>query len=148
MAKSGVAIPSAPIEPRTYQLLIALAASAQITVGRLGRFDFPAGYYCYTGSARRNLEARVARHLAVDKALRWHIDYLLAAPGAQVVGIRRLSEAECDVNGRGGGVVLVCGFGASDCRAGCGSHLKYLGGERPADADWEPPRLEVRRRDR
>ncbi len=111
----------------TYQLLIELPRAARLAVGRLGVFDFPAGRYVYTGSAKRNFEARIARHLRADKALRWHIDYLLAAPGARVVGVRRSSRGECALNATTGGRVVVAGFGASDCRAGCGSHLKWRG---------------------
>ncbi|WP_211364255.1 GIY-YIG nuclease family protein [Propionivibrio limicola] len=112
--------------PRTYQLLIDVASPVRVSIGRLGTYDFPAGLYCYTGSALRNFEARIRRHLAKEKKLRWHIDYLLAAPGVCVREVRRLAEPECEVNQRLIGEVLVPGFGASDCRAGCGSHLKRL----------------------
>jgi Uri superfamily endonuclease len=111
----------------TYQLEIDLAAPVRVAVGRLGVFDFPAGSYIYTGSARRNPEARVARHLRREKKLHWHIDYLLAAPGARVTGVVRHAGAECAVNRLVAGARVAPGFGASDCRAGCGSHLKYLG---------------------
>ncbi|WP_447859125.1 GIY-YIG nuclease family protein [Nitrospira calida] len=113
--------------PHTYQLLITLAAPRRIRIGRLGTFHFPAGRYVYTGSARRHLDARLSRHLSRTKTRHWHIDYLLAAPGAWVVGVRRFSEPECARADRTRGRVLVPGFGARDCRAGCGSHLKYLG---------------------
>lgn len=99
----------------------------RVCIGRLGEFDFPAGDYVYTGSARRNLEARIARHLRRDKRLRWHIDYLLAAPGVTVGEVRRSDVAECVLNQATAGRVPVPGFGASDCRQGCGSHLKFLG---------------------
>lgn len=111
----------------TYQLAIVLAAPAWVEVGQLGVFDFPAGRYVYTGSARRGLEARIARHLRRDKRLRWHIDYLLDAAQARVSGVERFPGAECAVNQRTAGEVVVTGFGASDCRAGCGSHLKFVG---------------------
>jgi Uri superfamily endonuclease len=111
----------------SYQLEIALAMPVRLQVGRLGMFDLPAGRYVYTGSARRNLEARIARHLRREKSLRWHIDYLLGIPEAEVVGVTRHAEAECALNRLTHGRVLVPGFGASDCRAGCGSHLKFLG---------------------
>jgi len=110
----------------TYQLLIELAQPVRVVIGRFGEFDFPAGRYVYTGSARRNFEARLARHLRTEKILRWHIDYLLAAPGTRVVEVRRSASAECALNRRTRGRVLVPGFGASDCRAGCGAHLKFL----------------------
>ena len=116
----------APPAAQTYQLLIELARPLRIAVGRLGTFDFPAGQYVYTGSARRNLEARVARHLAPLKKMHWHIDYLLAAPGVRVLEVRRFSAAECAVNQALSGRIVVAGFGASDCRSGCLSHLKKL----------------------
>ncbi len=111
----------------TYQLLIHLARPARLRIGALGVYDFPAGRYVYTGSARRNFEARIARHLRRVKRLRWHIDYLLADPGAEVVDVVRSSLSECELNQRNGGNIVVAGFGAGDCRAGCGSHLKYWG---------------------
>lgn len=111
----------------SYQLLIELAVPVQVTVGRLGTFDFPAGRYVYTGSARRHLEARIRRHLSVHKRLRWHIDYLLAAPGVRVFDVRRSVRPECELAQSVGGRVVVPGFGASDCRSGCGSHLRWLG---------------------
>ena len=116
-------------EPRsvTYQLLIRVEGDREVRVGRLGTFTFPAGRYVYTGSARRALEARVARHLSRTKRLRWHIDYLLAAPGVAIESVRRFATPECAANQAVGGRVQVVGFGASDCRAGCGSHLRFLG---------------------
>ncbi|MFN6962095.1 MAG: GIY-YIG nuclease family protein [Rhodocyclaceae bacterium] len=111
----------------TYQLLIEIAHPVRVRIGRLGTFDFPSGHYIYTGSARRNPEARIARHLRREKALRWHIDFLLAAPGVRILEVRRFAETECVINQATPGAVPVPGFGASDCRAGCGSHLKCVG---------------------
>lgn len=111
----------------TYQLAIVLTEPASIVIGKLGAFDFPAGRYVYTGSAKRNLEARIARHLLHEKRLRWHIDYLTSTFGAVVTSLGRFTQTECALNQQTPGTVLVRGFGASDCRAGCGSHLKYLG---------------------
>ena len=111
-----------------YQLVIDVIQPLTCVVGRHGEFAFPAGRYVYTGSARRAFEARVARHCTRgDKRLRWHIDYLLEAPGVSVVKVVRSGRAECVLNKGVGGSVLIAGFGASDCRAGCGAHLKYLG---------------------
>ncbi len=118
------------LPPRTYQLHIHIAAPLLIEVGRLGRFLFPAGEYRYTGSAKRHFEARVARHLRREKTLRWHIDYLLLAPGVSVSTVLRSSEEECALNQSTPGEIVAPGFGASDCRRGCGSHLKYLGAAR------------------
>ena len=111
----------------TYQLAIELRRSIELQIGRLGRFRFPAGRYVYTGSARRNIEARIARHLRSEKRMHWHIDWLLAAPGVKVLAVRRSDEPECPLNQQAGGTIVAPGFGASDCRSGCGSHLRYFG---------------------
>jgi len=111
----------------SYQLWIALRRPLDIEVGRLGVCRFPAGVYVYTGSAKRNLEARIARHCRKDKTLRWHIDYLLAEDGVELVCVGRSTRTECGLNRGTGGSVIVPGFGASDCRKACGSHLRYLG---------------------
>jgi len=111
----------------TYQLNIELARPAQVTVGALGNIRFPAGRYIYTGSARRAMEARIQRHLAASKKCHWHIDYLLALPAAQITRVRRYKMPECRKNQLTAGEIVAPGFGASDCRHGCGSHLKYLG---------------------
>ena len=115
----------------SYQLLIDVARPLRLVIGRLGTFEFAAGRYVYTGSAKRALEARIARHLRQHKTLRWHIDYLLAAPGVRVTGVVRSRRAECAENRTVRGSIPAPGFGASDCRAGCGAHLKFLGRRPP-----------------
>ena len=114
-------------EAISYQLVIEARAPVRCVVGRLGAIEFPAGVYVYTGSAKRNLGARIARHRRSDKRLRWHIDYLLAAPGVNITKVVRSQRDECELNQATRGQVLFPGFGASDCRAGCGAHLKYRG---------------------
>lgn len=111
--------------PITYQLKITLSKPVRLIVGKLGSYDFPAGEYIYTGSARRNIEARIARHLGKNKKLKWHIDYLLATEEASITEVVRHSQAECKINQNTPGIVLIPRFGASDCHSGCGSHLKY-----------------------
>jgi Uri superfamily endonuclease len=116
-----------PAHPRTYQLAIRIGRTIRIPVGRLGQVEFPPGRYVYTGSARRGLDARIRRHLSQAKRLHWHIDYLLAAPGAKITRVVLSDESECAVNRGTRGVIVVAGFGSSDCRSGCGSHLKLVG---------------------
>lgn len=115
----------------SYQLIILLKQRHQIQVGALGRFDFEAGYYVYSDSAKCNLEARVARHCRKNKPLRWHIDYLTSHPASEVVDTLTFNADECQLNQACQGVILIPGFGASDCRSGCGAHLKYLGDKQP-----------------
>ena len=106
--------------------MIEVADTVSVQVGRLGRFEFVAGDYVYTGSALRNFEARIRRHLSAVKKMHWHIDYLLAAPGVVVREVLRYSSPECAINQQLVGEIVVPGFGASDCRAACVSHLKKL----------------------
>jgi len=116
----------------TYALLLELEQEAVITVGRLGTFRFPAGYYVYVGSALGSggLAARLARHRRRDKKLRWHIDYVLAH--ARIVDVRVDDSGErlecawaCALLSVPGVQVVVPRLGSSDCT--CPSHLVYLG---------------------
>jgi Uri superfamily endonuclease len=111
-----------------YQLVIRLREGRVIEVGHHGRFQFPAGYYVYTGSAAKGLESRIARHLRRRKRTWWHVDYLLRY--GQVVAVKRhgRSLSECELSGGvgrlAGSRVIVRGFGSSDCR--CPTHLFYF----------------------
>ena len=113
-----------------YQLWLRVSVEARVTVGRLGRFNFPAGRYIYTGRASRGLRARVERHIRGDRRLHWHIDYLLRRREVRVERVVLVSENpddECPVNQTAirNGSLVVPGFGASDCRRGCLSHLRF-----------------------
>ena len=116
-----------PTDPISYQLAIRLEKPVRCVIGKLGTVEFPAGDYLYTGSATRGLEARIARHLSHSKTCHWHIDYLSAAPGFRITSVLRSALGECRLNQEAAGRTLIRGFGATDCRAGCGSHLKFLG---------------------
>lgn len=115
-----------------YQLWLRVSGAVTVTVGRAGRFRFPAGIYVYTGRAARGLVARVTRHAVIARRRpsryrrRWHIDYLLATRSVQLIRIVLVSprpDDECAANQAIHGRVTMAGFGASDCRAGCGAHL-------------------------
>jgi len=121
-----------------YTLIIFLSKRKTIEVGRLGKVAFPSGYYAYTGSAlgphERSLQRRVYRHLRKEKPTRWHIDYLLKCPEANVKAVLAAETSErkeCEINKliaeRLRGDIIVDGFGASDCRENCRSHLIFLG---------------------
>lgn len=109
----------------TYVLAIVLDSDRDIRVGALGTFHFPAGMYCYTGSAMAGLDQRLSRHLRRDKTLRWHVDYLTSVaddvravesypdPIPECV-LAKMAE-ECGME------PFVEGFGCSDCR--CRTHL-------------------------
>jgi Uri superfamily endonuclease len=120
-----------PPEPGSYILILHLAQPTTITIGKLGTFDFPVGWYAYTGSALGpgGLAARLAYHHRRDKSFQWHIDYLLAQ--AELVEMwwaidnkRRECVWASALRSIPGARVPVPNFGASDCR--CLTHLIHF----------------------
>jgi Uri superfamily endonuclease len=125
-----------------YILYLQIKGSLTLTVGSLGKVFFPSGLYAYVGSARSGVAGRVARHrrLAYTKSgkIHWHIDYLLVHPRTVWAGDTMLNDGkECKVSKKiaseKGATTPVPGFGSSDCRSGCCSHLYHLP-QRPKDA--------------
>tara|TARA_B110000014_G_C19502435_1_gene271307 strand:- start:46 stop:399 length:354 start_codon:yes stop_codon:yes gene_type:complete len=110
---------------QSYQLFISLSQPTEIQIGKLGLFVFPEGMYVYTGSAKRNMDARIRRHLSKSKNLHWHIDYLLANEQSKIINILKLKLRECKLNTNTTGKAIIAGFGSSDCKQNCRSHLKY-----------------------
>jgi Uri superfamily endonuclease len=132
---AGLALPHGQ---GSYALLLHLAQSQPIEIGRLGSWSLAAGYYLYLGSAcgPGGLAARLRRHLSPEKRPFWHIDYLRQA--AEVVAIGYLVDPTrwehrwaAAAAGLPMASILVPRFGASDCR--CPTHLLYFP-ERPTAA--------------
>jgi len=118
----------------TYSLIISVLDEVRANVGRLGEKVFPRGYYAYTGSALgkggTSLANRLSRHLRAQKRKRWHIDYLLAQKNVELeaaVVVCSRERLECKFNKliktRMEATTPILGFGASDCKACCESHL-------------------------
>ena len=112
-----------------YCLIIRLFQECNITIGCLGTFNFPMGFYIYTGSAQNNLKSRIERHLQREKKVHWHIDYLLNY--GHVIGIYTYpgeKNMECVLNDKIGSIknatIPVKGFGSSDCS--CIAHLHFF----------------------
>lgn len=121
---------SLPDNSGTYALHLRLSGGQLIKIGRLGMFSFPAGDYIYLGSAfgSGGIRARLGRHLYGGSKLHWHIDYLRSA--AQIKGFWYSTAShnlECQISRDlallPGAFIPAPGFGASDCRTGCKSHL-------------------------
>ena len=108
-----------------YVLLIELKSEIKVNVGSIGKTEFRKGLYAYVGSAQKNLEQRVKRHLRREKKKHWHIDYLLDNTGAHVIGVLykpAKKKEECNTAKRLQNLAIeINGFGCSDCR--CKSHL-------------------------
>lgn len=114
-----------------YQLKILLKNKTKIKIGKLGIFNFPAGIYIYTGSAKRNLLQRINRHQQKNKKLHWHIDYFLQL--GEIISLKtyplKNNLTECKLNLltvkklKLKNPFLIKGFGSSDCK--CAAHLIY-----------------------
>jgi len=116
-----------PSKPGTYILLFYLQKNETVQIGKLGKFIFTSGYYCYVGSAfgPGGLKARVTRHIKLDKLNRWHIDYIRSKMVLLEVWYTvQPTKLECALSGQLAFMncnLPVNGFGASDCK--CKSHL-------------------------
>lgn len=107
-----------------YLLILYLPDNRNITIGSLGEISFPEGYYVYVGSARKNLEQRIARHRRLRKKMHWHIDYF--RQHCQFIGavpIRTNEDLEHELAHAVYGISdwEIPHFGCTDCR--CPSHL-------------------------
>ena len=102
-----------------YIYLFRLEEGLEAAVGSLGPQKFPPGIYAYVGSARGpgGVRARVCRHVAREKRLRWHIDYVSVR--AEPIGVSYTCSNDCSE----GSLALECGrlltpwikgFGSSD----------------------------------
>ena len=109
-----------------YVLALHLAEQQMLSIGKLGLYPFPQGYYQYIGSAGKGIRSRVLRHLDRRGVKHWHLDYLM--PFVTVIGIRVFYESqfsECQLAAQTAidneGLRFPARFGASDCR--CAGHL-------------------------
>jgi len=112
-----------------YHLLFHLPRRIRIRVGALGLQVFPHGYYIYTGSAKRGLAHRIARHLRKRKKRHWQIDFLTTVARVERILINDSGfSTECQrhqaISDLPQAKVMVAWFGSSDCR--CRSHLAYF----------------------
>ena len=127
-AVSPAAEPALSPPTRLYVVLTRVPRRSTLAVGSLGAVTLERGWYAYVGSALRAREARVARHVAREKPLRWHADYLFTAFPAERAWLVDGAAGECEL---AGALAAVVGaerrprrFGAGDCR--CAGHLVRL----------------------
>ena len=98
-----------------YLFILHLADAKDIAIG---------SNYVYTGSARKNLAARLARHSRKRKKMHWHIDYLRQeADVVAALPVRTADDLEHDLARAVDAVAdwRIEGFGCTDCD--CPSHL-------------------------
>ena len=115
----------------TYALVLLLARSRMIKIGKLGSFIFPSGHYAYIGSAfgSGGLYARIKRHMRKEKRFHWHIDYLRQHAVIEEIWIcREKTKSEHAwarfLENHIGTELPIHGFGCSDCT--CTTHLFHF----------------------
>lgn len=114
----------------SYILVLRLTNGVEISVGKSGRFPFPAGVYFYCGSALGSggLRGRLKHHFNPRTSPHWHIDYL--RPHGEIVEVvfsQGDERWECwwtqFLLRQPSAFIPAGGFGATDCRNGCPAHL-------------------------
>ncbi len=128
-----------PIIEYTYELkgsyILFIFLKEEIVVSIRGNStELRKGYYIYTGSAFASggLASRLHRHLRKNKKIHWHIDQLTSSTKSEILGVICFieQEVECKIGELFStikGVKPIFGFGNSDCKAKCLSHLFWLG---------------------
>ena len=118
-------------ETGNYVLLFHLPSDEKLTIGKLGTFDFPAGWYAYVGSAfgAGGLVGRLKHHLKPVERPHWHIDYLRQAAHLHEIWLAPYTEPHEEewvdlMLAIPGATIAVEGFGASDSTRE--SHLIYF----------------------
>jgi Uri superfamily endonuclease len=107
------------------------AREKNVIVGKLGLLNFPPGTYIYTGRHQTNLAKRINRHLRKEKKIHWHIDFITADNQFIISHIAVFLNQfdECSINTDYRSIhssqINHPGFGASDCRSKCNSHLSF-----------------------
>lgn len=117
----------------TYTLIIDLEKDLAFRLKSLGDLSFEKGVWLYVGSAMgkgsTSLENRIERHFRSEKTIHWHIDHLLKSNTriSSAIWAESVVHAECEI---AKGIEQIenifpgpKGFGASDCRKKCWTHL-------------------------
>ncbi len=116
----------------SYILILHVKEDLKVRIGRLGLQYISKGYYAYVGSAQgkppQNLKGRLRRHVSKEKKAKWHIDYLTLRKGvtpvkAIIVFAENIEHDLSKILEKTGQKPTIKGFGATDCKAGCHSHL-------------------------
>ena len=119
-----------PSEKGNYILIFRLEERIRQNMPRFKDVILDPGYYFYCGSAHGNggLKGRITRHPTKSYKKFWHIDFLKECLPPSEVWCQVSSEKnECSfcqfLHSQMGGEIPIKGFGSSDCRKKCESHL-------------------------
>lgn len=133
--------------PGSYALQLNLIEPIRVEIGRLGLFSFPPGLYIYCGSAQGSggVRGRTKRYLTgIDKPY-WHIDHLLPYTRVEkIFYVNSIWPVECIWSQALASLLdaqlPAPGFGSSDCKSGCKSHLVLLA---PNEVENTLPHLQM-----
>ena len=118
--------------PGVYVLIMEIEEALIKGIGSLGEILFKPGIYAYAGSALGSggISSRVLRHLKNLKKIKWHIDYLTADSRVRIRAVlyaKTYAKLECCLaKALASYGKPVKGFGSTDCKQGCKSHLVYF----------------------
>lgn len=120
-AKSGI-----------YILEIFAKTEFRLAIKKFENNNLKNGYYYYVGSAQKNYNSRLERHLRKAKTIHWHIDHLTTNENLKIQKIYLIENGskniECSTVHKMENLLNVehplIGFGNSDCKI-CNSHLLY-----------------------
>ena len=113
-----------------YILVLKINKNVLVALPRFGKIELSAGIYFYCGSAHGNggIRSRVKRHLKNNATKVWHIDHIKSYMQVSEIWFQiDAANRECQfsqflVNQKFSQIPII-GFGASDCKSRCGSHL-------------------------
>jgi len=118
-----------------YTLIIDLKEDFSFSLKSLGNLTLEKGTWIYIGSAMgrgsTSLENRIRRHFRSEKTIHWHIDHLLKSNTRirSAIWAESSSHIECDIAKSIEQMKNISpgpkGFGASDCKNKCRTHLYY-----------------------
>lgn len=113
-----------------YALIIKVKKRFSTRIGSLGDVTFNPGTFVYVGSGQNNLESRIKRHFLKYKKIHWHIDYLTSSEYVKTKNVIYAQinsrTIECELAQKIQKISNckpVIGFGNTDCKAECDSHL-------------------------
>jgi Uri superfamily endonuclease len=133
-----------PKQAGNYVIVAYAAQPFSLEMKKFGLLELQAGYYLYCGSAHGpgGLRSRVSRHLEGETKKFWHYDYLKGylLPECvwwQVNPVNFECETAQFLAGMTAANCVVKGFGASDCRRGCLSHLIHFPNKTHVNQAWK-----------
>lgn len=113
----------------TYLLFFHIKDAINVKI-RNRNLKINSGHYLYIGSAfgSGGLSSRLSRHLKREKKIFWHIDRLTTLSSCKIEGIAIAinQHVECIISqtlAKMDFLEPIIGFGNSDCKMGCRSHL-------------------------